>query len=113
MICWKCRKEITVEQIFRNTECPLCHADLHVCKGCKFFVPGNHFECRENITDPVTDKEKSNFCDYFAVVQSFNEEKSSSEKARAAAASLFGDEIKTSTNDSTAAKNAFNSLFGD
>ena len=66
MICWKCKKEIPLEKPARSDECPLCHADLHVCKGCKFYESGAHNDCRESSADFVSDKERSNFCDYFS-----------------------------------------------
>lgn len=92
MICWKCKKEINVE-IFRTTECPLCHAQLHVCKGCKFYAPGSHYDCRETVDDIVSDKERSNFCDSFSYGEN-SSPSGSSDKAKAA-------------------KDAFNALFGD
>lgn len=112
MICWKCKAEFSLEKVFRSSECPKCHCDLHVCKGCKFYAPGNHFECRETITEPIADKEKSNFCDYFMIAESFAAE-SNADKARSAAYSLFGEPVSDSVKDASGAKNAFNSLFGD
>lgn len=94
MICWKCKKDIGETAIHRTTECPLCQAELHVCKACKFYAPGNHYDCKETVEDPVNDKERANFCDWFKY-GSFQS----------------GDE---STQDSkiNAAKDAFNALFG-
>lgn len=92
MICWKCGKEIKVEQVMRSTECPLCHADLHSCKGCKFYAPGNHYDCKETVDDVITDKEKSNFCDFFHITDIVT---GGADKDKAAAA-----------------KDAFNALFG-
>jgi len=129
MICWKCGKEIDVSQVYRNTECSACHVDLHVCKGCDFYAPGNHFDCRETVDQLISDKEKSNFCDYFRIKKCNSEINSQvsntlfgtsaapEEDARSAAAKLFGDDsIKNDSankSDKDAAKNAFNSLFGD
>ncbi len=93
MICWKCKKEISVENIYRTTECPECHADLHSCKGCKFYSSGSHNDCKETSAEFVSDKEKSNFCDYFSKNTDGGAGKSSDEKA-------------------AAAKDAFNALFG-
>ncbi len=93
MICWKCGKKINVEEIFRTTECPLCHADLHCCKECKYYAPGNHYDCKETVDDNVTDKEKANFCDYFRPTDKTSNGKSTSDAA-------------------AAAKDAFNALFG-
>lgn len=67
MICWKCKKEILVENVTRNTECPLCGCDLHSCKGCRFYSAGSHYDCKENVDYPVSDKERANFCDFFAI----------------------------------------------
>ena len=95
MICWKCKKEINVESVQRSTECPLCHADLHSCKGCKFYAPGNHYDCKENVDSPISDKERANFCDFFMKkTDIFGSGSSGEDKA-------------------AAAKNAFNALFGD
>lgn len=92
MICWKCKKEIDVLEIHRSTECPLCHADLHCCKNCSFYSPGSHYDCKETVEDVITDKEKSNFCDYFRVNKNI---------------SSYSDNDKAK-----AAKDAFNALFG-
>lgn len=94
MICWKCKREISVENVTRLTECPLCSCDLHCCKGCKFYSAGNHWDCKENIDSIVLDKERSNFCDFFAankVVKSNDEskEKSNKDNARDLFNSLF------------------------
>lgn len=94
MICWKCKKEIEILQVYRTTECPMCHADLHVCKGCKYYSSGSHYDCKETVDTPVTDKEKSNFCDYFRVNDSLT----------AGGNGAAEDKAK-------AAKDAFNALF--
>ena len=65
MICWKCHKETNIEKTVRGDECPLCHADLHVCKACEFYESGAHNDCRETSAEFVSDKERGNFCDYF------------------------------------------------
>ena len=92
MICWKCHKQIEIEKPVRGDECPLCHADLHVCRACEFYESGAHNDCRESSADMVTDKERSNFCDYF----------------RPAAKTATG----ASGNDkAAAARDAFNALF--
>ena len=97
MICWKCKKEIPIEKPVRGDECPLCHADLHVCKACEFYESGSHNDCRESSADMVTDKERSNFCDYFRVKKD----------CRVGNAGASGED------KAAAARNAFNALFGD
>ena len=93
MICWKCRKETNIQKPVRGDECPLCHADLHVCKACEFYESGAHNDCRETSADFVSDMERGNFCDYFRA------------STKIAAGSAGND-------TAAAAKDAFNALFG-
>ena len=96
MICWKCRKETGIEKPVRGDECPLCHADLHVCKACEFYESGAHNDCSESSAEFVNDKERGNFCDYFRPNPKIEEVSSdASGKSKA-----------------DAARDAFNALFG-
>ena len=104
MICWKCKKEISIEKPVRGDECPLCHADLHVCRACDFYESGAHNDCRESSAEYVTDKERSNFCDYFRVKNALRQ----AQGPQAGQGTQAGQEDKA-----TAARNAFNALFGD
>jgi hypothetical protein len=51
----------------RSEACPFCGRDLRSCMNCRFYSPGAHWDCAETIPEPVSDKERGNFCDYFAV----------------------------------------------
>ena len=96
-MCWKCKNNIEIETISRTSECPVCHADLHSCKNCKFYSPDCHFDCRENIDENIVDKERANFCDAFMVKREFN----------------GADGINSPADDKkAAAKSAFDALFG-
>lgn len=65
-ICQSCKKEIPGDTpIGRQTPCPFCRADLHVCLNCVFYEPGTYNDCRESQAERVVDKSRSNFCDYF------------------------------------------------
>ena len=97
MICWKCKKEIPLEKVSRLDECPLCHADLHVCKACDFYESGAHNDCRETSADMVTEKERANFCDYFRYSRKLN--------------SSQGTDISSGSDKAAAARDAFNALF--
>jgi len=101
MICWKCKKEISIEKPVRGDECPLCHADLHVCRACDFYESGAHNDCRESSADMVTDKERANFCDYFRVAL---------REPQGPHAKTGGPEA---LEGAKAARDAFNALFGD
>jgi len=82
-------------EVFRSTICPGCSRDVKICKNCKFYSPGAHWDCRETVPELVKEKDKANFCSYFK----FNE--SAQEKDE-------GDKTKQEE-----AKDAFNKLFGD
>ena len=51
--------------IFRETECPQCARPLKVCLNCTFYEKGAQWDCRESIPEPVREKDRANFCDYF------------------------------------------------
>ena len=49
----------------RQDSCPKCHNDLKSCLNCNFYDSSRKWECKEDISERVADKEKSNFCDFF------------------------------------------------
>lgn len=64
--CYKCGSEFPREfTVTRSAECPSCNAPVRCCRNCTFYEPGAHWDCRETVPEPVYDKERSNFCDYF------------------------------------------------
>lgn len=67
--CFKCRSEFNdlPSPIGRRDTCDKCSADIHVCKNCGHYDVRSYNECREPMAERVVDKEKSNFCDYFAL----------------------------------------------
>ena len=65
MICAHCCKEISETKIHIRDECPACGRDLHICLNCEFYDRNAYRQCRETIKEPVQDKEKANFCDFF------------------------------------------------
>ena len=66
-ICHACKRELTfTTAIGRREVCPFCRADLHCCLNCAFYDPRLPGQCREPVAEPVKDKQKANFCDYFS-----------------------------------------------
>jgi len=53
----------------RADTCPACDADVHCCRNCDFYDSGSYNECRESQAERVLEKDRSNFCDYFAFRQ--------------------------------------------
>jgi hypothetical protein len=67
MKCWKCGTEIdTRERVEFRAACPSCDRALHVCRNCRHYDPAYYNQCRETAAERVVDKERANFCDYFA-----------------------------------------------
>jgi hypothetical protein len=69
-ICFKCKKELSLgREIGRRDECPFCSADLHCCLNCRFYDRAAPKQCREPQADLVREKDKANFCDFFAFAE--------------------------------------------
>jgi hypothetical protein len=52
-------------EVFRATSCPSCDGDLKICLNCRFYKQGVHWDCLETIPEPVAEKDRANFCEYF------------------------------------------------
>lgn len=65
--CFKCGNEIDFDRIKmqRTDLCPHCSHDMHVCKNCEYWDPGSHNQCREHVTEYITDRERANYCVHF------------------------------------------------
>ncbi|MBQ2049364.1 MAG: hypothetical protein II493_03015 [Spirochaetales bacterium] len=79
--CPFCGAEISVP-VRHSDECPSCNKVLHSCRCCSFYSPDAHFGCRETIDDPVWDKDKPNFCDYFRLTEKANSSSKDEERAQ-------------------------------
>jgi hypothetical protein len=53
------------ERVYRSSTCAGCGKDLKICRNCRFYSPGAHWDCLEAVNDPVADKERANFCEFF------------------------------------------------
>jgi hypothetical protein len=63
--------------------------------NCRHYAKGRPYDCNESIQEPVTDKSRANFCDFFQI----NQNSKASPKGK--------NEKKLE------AKDAFDALFGD
>ncbi len=67
MKCWQCQKTLSLTQVGFREECPHCHSDLHVCKGCQHFDVSKYNECREPVAERVREKDRANHCEHYAI----------------------------------------------
>ena len=83
-----------MDRVYRTSLCPSCGKQIKACLNCQFYSPGAQWDCRETISEPVREKDKVNFCDFFSLggggTYSGVEEKKRN-KARTSFDSLFSD----------------------
>jgi hypothetical protein len=64
--CHFCGRQVPEgERVYRSSSCAGCGRDLKICLNCRFYSAGAHWDCLESIHDPVADKERANFCEFF------------------------------------------------
>ena len=65
-VCFFCGARLEEKQeVHRSSTCSSCGRDLKICLNCRFYSKGIHNDCLETSAEPVRDKDRSNFCDYF------------------------------------------------
>jgi hypothetical protein len=95
--CHHCSREVRLTSALQRTDsCPYCLSDLKVCLNCRFFDPSAPNQCREPLVEPVPDKSKANFCEFFEWLEvsalgrpGLGGSQSEEDRARAAFDSLF------------------------
>lgn len=88
-VCWHCGHTLVAVDYQREGECPQCRRQTHVCRNCRFFEPGRPNDCQEPVADPVSDKQRANFCGYFEPSADAYRAAADPERLRAAADDLF------------------------
>jgi hypothetical protein len=118
IVCWKCGAPLKeVPQPFaRLAECLNCHAQLHVCKLCRFYDTSKAKHCAEPIAEEVLDKTRANFCDLFQPrAEAYQPADTDAlRQAHAGLAALFGDSAEDAAKPSEAdlARERLEQLFG-
>lgn len=51
--------------VYRTTLCEGCGKELKTCLNCRHFDVTAPNQCREPVSDPVAEKDRANFCDWF------------------------------------------------
>ena len=81
--------ELALRKVGRRDECPHCGRDLHACLQCRFHDRSYHNQCRENQAAIVTDKEQSNFCEFFEFGRDTSAERSAEDESKKKLEALF------------------------
>ena len=63
--CWNCGREFTKLDYGREDNCIGCGKPTRVCRNCRWYSPGRPNDCEEPVAEPVMDKQRANYCDYF------------------------------------------------
>ena len=94
--CYRCGESLAALSLplSRQDQCPACSADLHVCKMCVHFDRHVPRQCREDGAEDVTEKERTNFCDWFKPSETAFDpaRKAEADAAQDALSALFGDD---------------------
>ena len=115
-VCWQCGAALAelLLPLARLAECPVCRAELHVCKSCTYYDTRVANQCREPVAEPVNDKTRANFCGYFQLRADAWQPQAATQEltARAQLDSLFGSAADAMQDRTDAARTALDQLFG-
>lgn len=105
-VCRHCGAPVTIaEPLPRDAECASCGRDLRACVQCRFYDPAYNNSCRETEAEPVVEKERRNFCEFFSFARGPTGKTESSQRqseARARLDALFGGGRPTEEGDARA-----------
>jgi hypothetical protein len=67
-LCRSCGTAVPFDEpIPRDAECPSCGTDVRCCLNCRHYDPALNNQCRETEADPVPEKSRRNFCEFFSI----------------------------------------------
>ena len=68
--CHQCGWEWTSARPPGRTEtCERCGAEMRVCLNCRHYDPGVAQQCRETRAEPVAEKDRANYCEWFELAR--------------------------------------------
>ncbi|MBU0728957.1 MAG: hypothetical protein KKE17_10445 [Proteobacteria bacterium] len=89
--CFSCGRETDIDgKPARGDACHHCGADLKVCRNCRFYDEAAYNECREPQAERIVDKDRANFCEYFAFKESGNDPVTEKDDPMSRLNALFG-----------------------
>ena len=66
LVCQSCGTAVPgCEPIPRDSACEQCGTDLRCCRNCRHWDARYSNQCTETQADPVQDKTRRNFCEFF------------------------------------------------
>ena len=90
VVCHNCGAKFEYENVLsRSDDCPKCGSDLKVCLNCKFFDEYANNQCKESQAEPVSVKDRSNFCGYFEPAGNGGDSKNAADEAKKKLNALF------------------------
>jgi len=67
LTCRHCGTPVPLDEpLPRDLVCEGCNRDLRACLQCRHYDTNYNNSCRETMADPVVDKDRRNFCEYFS-----------------------------------------------
>jgi len=63
--CWHCGLELGKHDLGRETNCSRCGKPTRVCRNCRWYDTSRTNQCQEPVADPVMDKTRANYCEFF------------------------------------------------
>jgi hypothetical protein len=65
--CHHCGAPVRFDETLpRDAECAACGGDLRCCLNCRHYDVNFNNACRETEAEPVVDKQRRNFCEFFS-----------------------------------------------
>ncbi|HEY1100301.1 MAG TPA: hypothetical protein VGF99_15290, partial [Myxococcota bacterium] len=102
VVCHACgRNHAFADIVPFRADCEACSADMHVCLNCRFYDRYADNECREDIADPVSGKDRRNLCEYFKPKAAGSTDVDAAAAAKAKLAALFGGSSSSSASSSS------------
>jgi len=112
--CHQCGAEVRVDEpLARDAECESCGGDLRCCLNCRHYDTAYNNSCRETEAEPVVEKNRRNFCEFF----SFTREpfvkggSARADEARRKLEGLFGGSPGQAATSSNEARKRLENLF--
>jgi predicted RNA-binding Zn-ribbon protein involved in translation (DUF1610 family) len=67
-VCRACGAALSIDEpIGRDAECPSCGHDVRACVNCRHYDTRYNNACMETEAEPVEDKHRRNFCEFFSL----------------------------------------------